>query len=95
MKKISAILLLALFAACTTQLYVPSDSNVNKRESASLADLKKGHDLYLNNCGKCHKLFKPDSHTPEKWTKILEVMGPQAKLSNEQVSLVYKYLVNH
>jgi len=95
MKKISVIILLAVFAACSTKLYVPTDANVGKREPASLAELQQGHQLYLNNCGKCHKIFKPDSHTPEKWTKILEVMGPKAKLSKEQESLVYKYLVNH
>jgi hypothetical protein len=94
MKTTLAIILLLVFAACSTQIYVPAEANVNKHETASLTELQQGHDLFKNNCGRCHKLAKPQSHNPEQWTKILEKMGPTAKLSKEQVSLVYKYVVN-
>ena len=87
--------MLFLLLACTSRLYVPASENVNKRETASLAELQQGHELYKNNCGKCHKHVKPDSHNSTQWTKILEKMGPKAKLNKEQIDLVYKYVVNH
>jgi mono/diheme cytochrome c family protein len=82
-------------AACTTQLYTPGNGNVNKREDATLADLQQGKDIYSNKCGQCHKLPKPESHTQEQWTKIIEKMAPKAKLDKSQTELVHKYLVNY
>ena len=95
MKPTIAIILLLAFAACTTQIYVPSDANVNKRQTASLEELKQGHNLFGDKCGSCHKLPKPQSFNSEQWTKILEKMGPKAKLDKAQVDLVYKYVVNY
>jgi hypothetical protein len=95
MRIIAALFVLFVFAACTTPLYIPADKNVNKVQTASLAELKQGYEIYKSSCGNCHMLFKPDSHSAVQWTKILETMGPKAKLSTDKVDLVYKYLVNH
>ena len=94
MKKTAAIILLLAFAACTTKIYLPTDANVNKRETASLADLQQGHDIFKAKCGKCHGYKKPEKYSAGQWTKILQKMGPKAKLDKDQVSLVYKYVVN-
>jgi len=94
MKPILFALILVAAVACTTQLYVPSAGNVNKVEQASLAELQQGHDLYMNNCGKCHKLHKPDSKSNQEWKKVLGFMAPKAKLNADQSNLIYKYLVN-
>lgn len=94
MKPILIALLIVASVACTTQLYVPSESNVNKVEQASLAELQQGHDLYVNNCGKCHKLPKVGSQSNQQWKKVLEVMVPKAKLNTDQSYLIYRYLVN-
>ncbi len=95
MKVVVTLLLLLTFAACTTQLYVPTTANVSKHEAATLAELQQGHDLYSSKCGRCHSLKKPSSRTAAQWTKILEKMGPKAKLSKDQTALVYKYVVNY
>lgn len=95
MKPILIALLFVASVACTTQLYVPTEANVNKVETASLAELQQGHDLCQSNCGKCHKVPKPGGHTKDEWTKILAKMAPKAKLSSEQSDLVYKYIVNN
>jgi mono/diheme cytochrome c family protein len=94
MKPIIIALLFIGTVACSTQLYTPGEKNVNKVETASLVELQQGHDLYLNNCGKCHKLFKPDSRTNESWKSVLGVMAPKAKLDQAQSDLIYNYLVN-
>jgi len=94
MKPILIALLFVAGVACTTQLYVPDEKNVNKVEKATLAELQQGHDLFQNNCGKCHKIPKPGSRTNPQWKKVLEKMVPKAKLNNEQSYLIYRYLVN-
>lgn len=81
--------------ACTTQIYVPTEANVNKVQTASLAELQQGHDIFQNHCGKCHKLPKPEKHTKDAWQKILVKMAPKAKINPEQSDLVYKYVVNY
>ena len=95
MKPILIALLFVAGAACTTQLYVPTEANVNKVTQASLAELQQGHDLFQNKCGKCHKLPKPGKHSKDEWTKILGKMAPKAKLTADQSDLVYKFVVNN
>ncbi len=94
MKQLLIALVFIASVACSTQLYIPTEVNVNKVEPATLTELQQGHDLYQNKCGKCHKLPKPASHTNPEWTKVLQVMAPKAKLNTEQSELIYKYLVN-
>ena len=94
MKPILLTLLFVAAVACTTQLYVPTEMNVNKVEPASLAELQQGHDLFMNSCYKCHKLPKPGSRSNDDWKKVLVIMAPKAKLNASQSDLIYKYLVN-
>ena len=95
MKAAITVILLLFLISCTTKLYVPSDVNVNKRETATLADLQQGHDLFAAKCGRCHKLPKPEKHVPAEWTKVLQKMAPKEKLTAEQKDLVFKYLSNY
>jgi len=95
MKSPLIALLFVASVACTTQLYAPTEANVNKVEPASLAELQQGYDLFQNKCGKCHKLPKPGKHSKDEWQKILVKMAPKAKLSADQSDLVYKYVVNN
>jgi len=94
MRTTIAIILLFAFAACSTKIYMPTDANVNKRQTATLADLQQGHDIFKEKCGKCHGYKNPAKYSADQWTKILQKMGPKAKLNQEQISLVYKYVVN-
>jgi hypothetical protein len=95
MKTTIIIILVLAFVSCTTKLYIPSEANVNKRETASLAELQQGKEIFSNKCGRCHKLPKPEKHMPEEWTKILEKMAPKAKLTADQTALVFKYISNY
>jgi cytochrome c5 len=94
MKPIFIALLFVAAVACTSQIYVPTEKNVNKVETASLAELQTGHALFMKVCGKCHKLPKPGSHSNEEWKKILEKMAPKAKIDSDQSFLIYRYFVN-
>ncbi|MFZ4546402.1 MAG: hypothetical protein ACOYN4_03150 [Bacteroidales bacterium] len=94
MKPIFFALLFVASVACTSQLYVPSEKNVDKVMPATLVELQQGHDLFINNCGKCHKLPKPGSKSDIGWKKTLEVMAPKSKLNGDQSYLIFRYLVN-
>ena len=86
---------MALVACTATKIYLPTANNVNKRTTATLAELQQGHDIFSKSCKRCHGLKDPASRTPEQWTKVLDKMAPKAKLTAEQKDLVYKYLVNY
>lgn len=95
MKRLVIALIVVIVAACsTTQIYTPTDANVNKVEKATLAELTKGHDLYASKCGKCHKLYPVDSRDAKQWKEVLGVMGPKAKLDDNEVQLIHRYLIN-
>jgi cytochrome c2 len=95
MKATITVILMFVLISCTTKLYVPSDANVNKRETATLAELQQGHELFSAKCGRCHKLPKPESRVPAQWTKVMEKMAPKAKLTADEKALVFKYLSNY
>ncbi|MFZ4707113.1 MAG: c-type cytochrome [Bacteroidales bacterium] len=95
MKTTIVIILVLAFVSCTTKLYIPSEANVNKRETASLIELQQGKEIFSSKCGRCHKLPKPENRQPQEWTKILEKMAPKAKLTADQKALVFKYISNY
>lgn len=94
MKPILFAFLFVAAVACSSEIYVPSKKNVNKVEQASLEELQQGHDLYINNCGKCHKLYSPGSRSNIEWKQALNKMIPKTQLNNDQSYLIYRYLVN-
>lgn len=71
-------------------LYTPVPSDVTP--TATLADLTDGKVLYVNNCGKCHFLYSPDSFTPTNWKTIVPGMAAKSGLSAAQTLLVTKYV---
>ena len=86
-----------LVAACsknlttnTYSLYTPTAADVTT--SATLADLQAGRELLINNCGRCHNLYSPDSYAASNWKTIVPGMASRAGLSTTQATQVTKYL---
>ena len=89
--------LTVLVAACsknlttnTDSLYTPTSADVTT--SATLADLQAGRELFINNCGRCHNLYNPDSYSASNWKTIVPGMASRAGLSTAEASQVTKYL---
>lgn len=76
--------------ACSSALYFPSQSNVTV--NASLDDLQKGRQLYINKCSSCHSLILPEKHTASEWKIWVEKMRPKAKTNEPEEKLIIKYL---
>jgi mono/diheme cytochrome c family protein len=90
-----AFMLVGAFACTTTKKAAPVDNTVKEAAppTPSMAELQQGHDLFVSNCGKCHKLPDPASRPADSWKKVMDVMAPKAKLDATQADLVYKYIV--
>ncbi len=91
------ILLAAMLSGCskslstnTDSLYKPAAADVTS--TATLADLEAGRTIFINNCGRCHNLYSPDSYAPSNWKTIIPAMAPRAGLSSTQASQVTKYV---
>jgi len=74
----------------TDALYVPTTTDVTA--TASLADLQDGRTVFINNCGKCHSYYSPDSYTATNWKTIIPVMASRAGLSSTETAQVTKYV---
>ncbi len=57
-------------------------------------ELQQGKKLYDNSCGKCHKLYEPKDYTAESWKPIVARMQKKARLDDNEITLVYNYLVS-
>jgi len=75
----------------TGDLYVPTSADATA--NATLADLQQGRTLYINNCGKCHGLYSPDSFTSSQWkNSIMPSMASKTMMNSTDKSLVTKYV---
>lgn len=96
LKKYLVVTACVIIAACSPKLIEPTVADETKAKQVysdiTLAELQQGHKLYIEKCGKCHKLFHPDSHSEAEWKKILPVMGKKAKLDQDQYRLVERYV---
>lgn len=74
----------------------PQETDVAKVASANhpvtLSDLQSGYKLYVTNCSGCHSLFKPTSHTPQEWEKLLPEMFKETSLNEKERGLVKNYI---
>ena len=78
--------------ACGSALYLPTSETIT--DTARLTELQEGRKLYINYCGSCHNLYKPQSFTREKWTHQMQEMKVEAKISDEQAGLILNYLTS-
>ncbi len=91
--RLGCIFLLVTIFSCKPTLYTPTASSVSS--TASLENLIKGRELFIENCGKCHKLYNPLEFTDEQWRTNVNKMQKKAHITDEQKELVYQYLISH
>lgn len=73
------------------EFYEPTESNASAHQ-VSLADLNSGRKVFLDNCGKCHRLYQPSKHDLAGWKETVTRMQPKAQISDLDRDLVIKYL---
>ena len=104
MKKLTALFITSLIAACGTTLVVPTKQDVdrisNQYPGVTLADLMDGKNTYQQNCSACHAFKKLNSKTEEQWNKIVPVMVNKANrkagkelIDGKQKETLLKYII--
>jgi cytochrome c5 len=103
MNKYFLIIVVLILGACSAKLSSPAQSDadraVNKFPDATLEKLIEGRRLVQANCGLCHPVKNPQSHSEEQWNKIVpEMVGKanrkkDANISDEQQKMILMYLV--
>ena len=97
MKRLATILLfivMTLFLAqCAPK--VRKDTTVTTVPVAQKPnpDLAAGKMIFETSCGRCHKLFLPESRTVAAWERILPSMYHKARLDEKQSALVQAYIM--
>ncbi|MCX6272368.1 MAG: hypothetical protein NTU44_14370 [Bacteroidetes bacterium] len=74
----------------TNSLYTPTLADTTA--TATLAELQQGRQLYIDNCGKCHTLYNPDSYSATQWKAFISNMAPKTNLTSSEITLVSKYV---
>lgn len=72
------------------KLYKPTAADATRL--ATLPQLKKGREIYIERCTKCHGLVSPDRYSISDWQIIVGKMSPRARLTRDESILLYKYV---
>lgn len=67
---------------------------VDAKKVVTTTSLEEGKSLYESNCAKCHKLYEPTDFSKEDWKPIVREMQKKARLTDEQGTSIYNYLIS-
>ncbi len=82
-------------AETTTATRHPAPTNTGGNTRAPEQDMKMGMQVFQDNCGRCHKLFVPESRTVNQWNHILPEMIHKAKLDETNGNMVRAYVLSN
>lgn len=87
--------LIAGMPGCATVSNAPAvpTSAMAERSGISLETLRKGHGVYLTQCGGCHELIAPDRVKTSDWRLLVPGMCWNAGLTRADEALVLKYVL--
>ncbi len=93
----SLLLLIIVLTSCSKSLLVPSEEHIDKTTlttfNTTIEELKNGQNIYIQKCGNCHYLYRPIRFSEEKWRHEMPEMSVKSKISNDQQTLILKYLL--
>jgi len=56
-------------------------------------ELDEGRLLFANRCGSCHRPPRPRSKQPDEWPGHIREMRERARLSDDEIRLIERYVV--
>ena len=71
-----------------------NEASTVSKSVVSEATIVAGHQLFDQNCGKCHRLFAPTEFNEKRWVRIIDEMAPKARLSTEDKSKVLAFVLS-
>lgn len=90
------IVSLMAFAAIVLVACTPKTAEVVVKEETvefPSTDIAEGSKLYVENCGKCHKLKTVTDFSSEQWKKIVPNMAAKAKLDATAENQIMLYVL--
>ena len=63
------------------------------KKNFTAAQMEEGRILWQDRCDNCHKLFKPESYTVNRFDKVLPRMTKRSKMTEEEAAKVRAYLL--
>ena len=82
-----------MIIACSQTLYIPSVETVS--DERAIEELTTGRKLYIQHCGGCHNLYRPERFTAQHWNNEMDEMKVEAKISDAQAEMILKYLTGY
>ena len=90
---LTALATLATLAATGCAPAIPRVTpDAASRAGVDFAQLSAGREVYVGNCGGCHRLSRPGERTAADWAEHLPDMSKEAKLTPEETAAVTAYL---
>jgi hypothetical protein len=95
-KKLIYAIVLLILLGCTPLLAPPEEKDAltarKKWPDITTEQLNNGYHIYINNCGKCHVLYKPERFSEKKWEEELPDMYEKSKLTPKEQELVTRFV---
>lgn len=82
-----------MIVACSQSLYIPTLETVSNTHE--LEDMTIGRKLYIDNCGGCHNLYRPEKFSADHWHHEMVEMKEDAKITDAEAALILKYLTGY
>ncbi len=86
-----------ILAGCLTveQMAPPVGPQFSRIASSdvSLAVMKLGRDVYIQDCTRCHSIEPIDRYTEDRWRDIIDRMGLQSKLDESRIEALRSYIL--
>ena len=93
MHRIALIGIAAAMAACAGPDVPPEPTQeLSANSGVNLATLRRGHGVYLTQCGSCHHLYHPKKFKPEDWKLVVPGMCWNAGVSRADQAALMTYL---
>lgn len=70
-----------------------TESSVVSKTVVNESDIAAGHQIFDQNCGKCHRIFTPEEFKEKRWVRIIDEMAPKARLNDNEKQKVLAYVV--
>ncbi len=79
-------------AASTKESIADNHSERADGTIASVVEIKKGREVYMGKCAKCHQFYDPAAYNDFDWNHWMGRMRGEAKLNGDQAELLNRFL---
>jgi len=91
------VFLISVLGSCAGTVPQPSprhaEAAAKQWPGTTLQDLVRGRELYVSHCSSCHSLYSPTEYPAEHWRKIVPEMKVRAKIGEDEVLNIARYLI--